>query len=215
MRFVRPALGITEIAGVQVLFGYQALDQGHVLALGVRGVLDEAVVPRRMEIAWRAPTLKWAVGGPKETKVDAVAASRLSDRVKRLVDVADELHHEFQSFVLLFARSIRQRLGEEGDAINYAVLVVRRGAGMLVPRQEAIAAVVEAARAHWYIREVPVVRLVAFWANLIGPTSNRGEGMIAEQRAHCLQGLRRQPRLCNGGDDRVALPAPAKCGRAG
>jgi|ERR1039458_7701040 hypothetical protein len=174
------------MAAVKVLFCYQALDQGHVLALGARGVLDQAVVPHRMEIAGRAPALKWAVGGSKETEVDAVAASCFSDRVKRLVDIADEMHHEFQSFLLAFSRSTGQRLSEEGDAINDAVLVVRRGPRMFVLRQEAISAVVEAGCAHRYIHEVPVVRLVAFRADLIGPTCNRGEGMIAEQRPHSL-----------------------------
>ena len=117
MRFVRPTLGVPEIAGVEVLFCYQALDEGHVLTLGARGVLYQAAVPRRMEIAWPTPALKLASGTSEHAEVDAVAASGLSDRVKRLMDVADEMHNELQGFLLLFASTIRQHLGEEGDPV--------------------------------------------------------------------------------------------------
>ncbi len=183
----------------------------HVAFLIHPGVLDQAAVPSRVQVAGIAP----ASVGAELDDVDAVAALCLPDGMEWLVNVPDEVNDELERLDAVVAGRtlVAQYPLEVLDPVHHAVLVVVLRSLVRVLRAIAVPRIGEALCVLGNIDEVPAKGLVALGANLVRPIGDRGERVVADQRLDIALGDLGQALLRDVGDDAMPLLPPAVRGR--
>ena len=135
-------------------------------------MLDQAVIPDCVQIAGIVSAFVRA----ESRHFNIIAAARFIYVVKRLVDVAHEVHEEFQGFhpVIAGGVGICQRLPEKIDPVHDAVVMIGLRRGVLVVGTKTIARRGESIGIPWDVHEVPGEGFTAFFANVVRPKGDGG-----------------------------------------
>src|SRR5215472_4290898 len=128
------------------------------------------------------------------------------------MQIADEMDYPLERFQPVGARSflIAENAAKDFNAIDHAIVVVSQGVLVLVLGPEAVALLREAGGFHGDVDKVPVVAFVAVLPDLVSPTGDGSQAVLAKQQLEILARLRGQAGFSNIGDDGVAFGAPGE-----
>src|SRR5215471_19197863 len=179
-----------------------------VVFFGQAGVLDQAVIPSAVKIAWIVSTTI----GTENADLEVIAAAAFLHGMHRLVKIAYEVHKEFESLhAVLFGRIFIAKQGaKQINPVDHAVVMIIRGIGVLVLRAITIARFVESGRVLGDIDKMPAVALITISADLVGPGRNGRQVIVAKELADVLLRHRSQPGIGEGGDNGVSFRAPGQ-----
>ena len=146
--------------------------------------------------------------------LDAVATLCVSDGMKGLVDIRDEVNDELKSLnaVAVTRGRIHQDLFEHSNPVNHTVVVIGLRSRVIIIGTVTVSLLVEC-RARGNVYEVPIVGFVSLRSDLICPAGNRSKVLILQERFDAQSRGFSQMRLCQRCDNRVSVTTPAEQSR--
>src|ERR1700730_4547341 len=145
---------------------------------------------------------------------DAVAPLCVSNGMKGLVDIRDEVNDELKSLnaVGVTRRRIYQSLLEHSNPVNHTVVVICLRSRVIILGAVTVSLLVECC-VRGNVHEVPIVGFVSLRSDLICPASNRSQALFLQERFDAQSRAVGQMRLCQRCDDRVSVTTPAEQSR--
>src|SRR5688500_17235048 len=173
---------------------------------------NQSAIPHRMQVARpRFLAINTAIGFTEHLHQNIVAAAADTQRVKRLMQIANKVDEKLQCDRTIGAieRRIFHSLFPIGDAIDHAI------APAIAPRSHggarlagAITIAIVSGGVWRDVQVVPQRCLLLIAGNTVGPTRHIGEGLAVEQPLDVLARHRRQAIGGNQSDESMPLPAP-------
>ena len=142
---------------------------------------------------------------------DAVAPLCVSNGMKGLVDIRDEVNDELKSLnaVGVTRGRIYQYLLKHSNPVNHTVVVICLRSRVIIIGAVTVSLLVKC-RARGNVYEVPIVGFVSLRSDLISPASNRSKALILQERFDAQSRAFSQMRLRQRCDNRVSVTTPAK-----